>query len=78
LREWQDNRVRVEEEQTIRLEQLEAWQRKTSEALERLEKSLEENKQTAASYVDELWQAWSGYAQAHAKLLENLKARRSG
>ncbi len=78
LREWQDNQVKVDEEQTVRLEQLEAWQRKTSEALQELEVRLQESRQDIATYANELWQAWSAFVREQVKAFGNLKQRKAG
>jgi len=76
LREWQDSQVRVDEEQTIRLEQLEAWQRKATEALQSLEEHLEQNKRDIGTCADKLWQTWTEYMQGQMKLLENIVKQR--
>lgn len=75
LREWQDNQMKVDEEQTARLEQLLAWQQKASKMLEDLEQRLEQNRQEIKARADELWQAMANYAQGQMKLLENLQKR---
>ena len=77
LREWQDNQLKVDEEQTARLEQLLAWQQKVSKILEDLEQRLEQNRQDVKAHADELWQAMASYAQGQMKLLENLQKRTS-
>lgn len=75
LREWQDNQMKVDEEQTARLEQLLAWQLKVSKMLEDLEQRLEQNRQDIKARADELWQAMANYVQGQMKLLENLQKR---
>ena len=78
LREWQDNQVRIDEEQTARLEQLDAWQRKNTGTWQSLEERLDENKKAIEACADESWQVWSGYIKAQAKILESLKQHRTG
>lgn len=75
LREWQDNQMKVDEEQTARLEQLLAWQQKVSKMLEDLEQRLDQNRQDIKAHADELWQAMASYAQGQVKLLESLQKR---
>ncbi|MBC7260871.1 MAG: hypothetical protein H5T63_02560, partial [Chloroflexi bacterium] len=75
LREWQDNQMKVDEEQTARLEQLLAWQQKVTKSLEDLEQRLEQNRQDIRAHADELWQAMASYVQGQMKLLENLQKR---
>ena len=76
LREWQDSQVRVDEEQTAHLEQLEAWQRKATETLKSLEEHLEQNKRDIGTGADRLWQTWTQYMQGQMKLLENIVKQR--
>lgn len=78
LREWQDNQLKVDEEQTARLEQLLAWQQKVTKALEILEQHLEQNKQDIQTSTDELWRAMASYAQGQVKLLESLRQKGAG
>lgn len=78
LREWQDNQVKVDEEQIARLEQLEAWQRKAMEALKSLEERLEQNQRDIGTHADRLWQAWSEYMQGQIKLLDDFRQHRTG
>ncbi len=75
LREWQDNQMKVDEEQTTHLEQLLAWQLKVSKMLEDLEQRLEQNRQDIKARADEWWQAMANYVQSHIQLLENLQKR---
>lgn len=73
LREWQDNQVRVDDEQTARLARLEAWQTKSASTWQSLEDRLEQNKQAIRACSDELWQVWSRFIQAQARVLDGLK-----
>jgi predicted nucleic acid-binding Zn-ribbon protein len=73
LREWQDNQVRVDDEQTVRLVRLETWQTKSATVSQSLEDRLEQNKQAIQSCSDELWQVWARFIQAQAKVLDGLK-----
>jgi len=73
LREWQDNQVRVDDEQTARLVRLESWQTKSATTWQSLEDRLEQNKQAIQACSDELWQVWSRFIQAQAKVLDGLK-----
>ena len=77
LREWQDNQVRVDEEQSARVEQIQAWQRKVNETLAGVDGRLEQNKQAVESYAERLWETWTGYMQGQVGILESiLKQRR--
>ena len=76
LREWQDNQIRVDEEQTAHLEQLEAWQRKAMETLKDLEDRLEQNKQDLVACTDQLRQTWTEYVQTQTNFLENIVKQR--
>ena len=78
LREWQDNQSRVDEEQTVRIEQAEAWQRKTAESLAGLEKGLEEIRHDIVSRTEQLWQIWSEFMRQQAKVFGEFKQRRAG
>jgi len=78
MREWQDSQVKVDDEQTARLKQLEAWQQKVMASLTAVEERLEHNKQDIRSCADELWQTWAEYTQGHAKLLDAFRKRRTG
>jgi len=76
LREWQDNQVRVDEKQTIRLEQLEAWRPKITQALKSLQEHLEQNKQDIEACSDDFRQAWVAYMQGQIGLIENIVKQR--
>jgi chromosome segregation ATPase len=76
LREWQDNQIRVDEEQTIHLQQLEAWQQKAIEALKSLEEGLEHSQQDVQARSDELWQAWAAFVQGQIALAESIVKQR--
>lgn len=78
LREWQDNQMKVDEEQTARLEQLLAWQQKVTKILENLEQRLEQNKQDIKASTDEFWQVMANYVQGQVKLLEILQQKKVG
>jgi len=78
LREWQDNQSRVDEEQTVRIQQVEASQGKTALALTGLEKSLDEARHDIAGRIEQLWQVWSEFARQQAKLFGDFKQRRAG
>lgn len=76
LREWQDNQAKVDEEHTLRVERLEAWQQKTKEALEQLEAQAANTKGEIAKYADELWRVWADFANGQAQFYTDLKQRR--
>ena len=76
LREWQDNQVKVDEEQTARLEQLESWQQKATETLESLQEHLEQYRRDLEIRSEELWQAWAEYMQGQIKVLESIIQQR--
>jgi chromosome segregation ATPase len=76
LREWQDNQVRVDEEQSARVEQLQAWQRKVNETLVEVEEHLEQNKQAIESCTELLWTTWTGYLQGQLGILESMVKQR--
>jgi DNA repair exonuclease SbcCD ATPase subunit len=76
LREWHDSQVRVDDEQTLRMEQVEAWRRKATETLQSLEDRLEQNKLDTEALADRLWQTWAEYIQGHTKFLENVVKQR--
>jgi chromosome segregation ATPase len=76
LREWQDNQIRVDEEQAIHLQQLEAWQQKAIETLKSLEERLEQNQQDVQARSDELWQAWAAFSQGQIGLVESFVKQR--
>ncbi len=76
LREWQDKQVSVDEQQTIRLDQLDAVQTKLRGLLEELGASQERTQRDLVAYVDELWRAWVDYMQAQAKLLDSASKQR--
>jgi chromosome segregation ATPase len=76
LREWQDSQVRVDEEQTAHLEQLEALQRRATETLKSLDERLEQNKRDIGTYADRLWQTWTEYMQGQIALLESIVKQR--
>jgi chromosome segregation ATPase len=79
LREWQDNQGRVDEDQNIRLDQIEARQPKTAEGLQRLDERLEQNRQSIESRIDEFWQVWSSYMQSQVEVVQKVvKQRRKG
>lgn len=76
LREWQDNQMRVDEEQAARLERLEAWQKKATTAWQSLEERIEQNRKEIEANANELWQAWSQYIQAQARILDSTKQKK--
>ncbi len=76
VREWQDNQMRVDEEQIAHLEQLEAWQRKTVETLQSLEERIEQNRQEIDTCSDRLRQTWTEYVQTHLAFLDSVVKRR--
>jgi chromosome segregation ATPase len=76
MREWQDSQTRVDEGQTTRLEQLEAWQRKMKSITEALDQRLEENKREVEARAAELGHVWAQFVQGQEKLLQDLKPRR--
>lgn len=76
LREWQDSQVLVDEQQTVRLDQLETAQTKFLGALEALRSCQEQTQKDVVAYSDELWRAWSEYMQAQARLLDNTAKQR--
>lgn len=76
VREWQDNQVKTDEEQTIRVGQLEAWQQKITENLHAIEERLEQNKRDIASSTEDLWQTWSGFLREQARVTEQALKRR--
>ncbi len=78
LREWQDNQSRVDEEQTVHIEQIEAGQSKTAEILAGLEKGLEETRQEIVSHSEQLWKVWSEFVRQQAKVFGEFKQRRAG
>lgn len=78
MREWQDNQVKVDEEQSARLELVETQQRKTAEAIEKIQGQQQENQQKIAQHVDELWQTWAAFVQQQAKVFGDLQRRRAG
>ena len=78
MREWQDSQVKVDDEQTARLKQLESGQQKLMAGLAALEERLDHSKQDIRAYADELWQTWTEYAQGQAKLLDAFRQRRTG
>jgi len=72
LREWQDAQMKVDEEQTVRLEQLETWRPKSTETMESLEERLEQNRRDVEARIDELWQAWTEYMHGQTELLDSV------
>jgi len=68
--------MRVDEEQTAHLEQLEAWQRKTVETLQSLEERIEQNRQEIGTCSDRLWQTWTEYIQTQLAFLDSVVKRR--
>jgi chromosome segregation ATPase len=76
LREWQDNQVRVDEEQSARVEQLQAWQRKVNENLTEVEERLEQNKQDIESCYQLLWETWARYLQGQIGILDGMVKQR--
>ncbi len=76
LREWQDDQARIDEEQNVHLQQIEAWQPKIAQTLNALEESLEQNRQDIEACSDELWNVWSAYMQGHIGLLESIIKQR--
>jgi chromosome segregation ATPase len=77
LREWQDNQVRVDEEQAARLERLESWQKKISGSCQSLEERLEQNHKDIETSANELWQAWSQYVAGQARVLDGMKQKKA-
>ena len=77
LREWQDNQVRVEEEQAARLERLESWQKKMTGSCQSLEERLEQNHKDIEASANELWQAWSQYIQGQVRVLDGMKQEKA-
>jgi len=76
LREWQDNQVRVQEEQAARLGLLEAGQKKTAATYQSLEERLAQNGKDIKVCADELWQAWAQYVQAQSRVLDGMKQKK--
>ncbi len=76
VREWQDNQMRVDEEQTAHLEQLEAWQRKTVDNLQSLEERIAQNRQQIDTCSDALRETWTEYVQTHLAFLDSVVKRR--
>lgn len=76
MREWQDSQVRVDEEQNVRLQQLEAGLPRATEALRDLEDRLQQNRQALEDYADEFWQAWSTYMQGQTSLFDSMVRQR--
>ncbi len=76
LREWQDNQVRVDEEQAARLERLESWQKKQLGTLQTLEERIEQNHKEIAASAAELWQVWSQFTQAQAKVFDGMTTKK--
>jgi len=76
LREWQDNQVRVDEEQSARVEQLQAWQRKVNESQAEAEKRLEQNKEDIESCTQLLWETWARYLQGQIGILDSMVKQR--
>ena len=76
MREWQDSQVRVDEEQNIRLQQLEAGLPRVTEALRDLEEHLQENRQAIENSADEFWQVWSTYMQGQMSLFNSMVRQR--
>jgi len=76
LREWQDAQIRVDEEQMARLEQLETWQRRATEATESLIERLEQDRRDVGAGIDELWQAWAEYMRGQTEFLDSVVRRR--
>jgi chromosome segregation ATPase len=76
LREWQDSQVLVDEQQTARLDQLEAAQTKVFDTVEGLRSSQERTQKDVVAYADELWRAWSDYMQAQSRLLDSSAKQR--
>jgi chromosome segregation ATPase len=77
LREWQDSQVRVDEEQAARLERLESWQKKITGSWQSLEERLEQNHKDIEASANELWQVWSEYSQAQARILDGMKQKKA-
>lgn len=76
LREWQDDQARIDEQQNIHLQQIEAWQVKTTETLQALEESLAQNREDIEACSDELWKVWAAYLQGHIGLMESIIKQR--
>jgi predicted nucleic acid-binding Zn-ribbon protein len=77
LREWQDSQVRVAEEQAVHLERLESWQKKITGSWQSLEERLEQNHKDIEASANELWQVWSQYTQAQARILDGMKQKKA-
>ena len=77
LREWQDNQVRVDEEQAARLDLLESWRKKAMETWQGLDARIEQNHKDIEASAAELWQVWSQYMQAQSKVLDGLKQKKA-
>ena len=76
LREWQDDQARVDEEQNVRLQQVEAWRPRIAETLKALEERLDQNRQDIEACSDELWKAWAAYLQGEIGLMESIIKQR--
>ncbi len=76
LREWQDDQARIDEEQSIHLQQIEAWQLKTAETLKALGESLDQNRESIEACSDELWKLWTAYMQGEIGLMESIIKQR--
>jgi len=76
VREWQDSQVKVDEEQAVRVGQLEAWQPKIAESLHSIEERLEQNKRDIGDSTADLWQAWSEYMREQTRVTEKALKRR--
>jgi len=76
VREWQDNQVKIDEEQTIRVGQLETWQQKTAESLRAIEERLEQTRREIVDTSEDLWQNWSGFLREQARAIEQVLKRR--
>jgi len=76
VREWQDNQVKIDEEQATRVGQLEAWQQKIAESLRSIEERLERNKREIADFAEDLWQVWSEYMREQVRITEQALKRR--
>jgi len=76
MREWQDQQVRVDEEQNARLARIEAANVRVMEALQKLEDSIAANQSTIQDSADELWQAWSAYLQGQVSLTDSIIVKR--
>jgi hypothetical protein len=76
LREWQDNQARVDEQQSLRLDQLETWRPKVTEALSKLGERLDQTNRDVEINSDRLWQAWAEYTKGQLELANHIAKQR--